>query len=88
MNGRRDVDAEWKVFVDRPMPQNMGRIRVTEWEIRNLRMVANVRRASASIPGGRLLVIVGADHKAWFDTYLEMMCDLTIVNAATVLRPM
>lgn len=82
---RSDAETEWKLFIDKPTPKDMGRVRIAEWEIRNLRQVANIRKATASAPGGRVLVIVGADHKAWFDGYLNLMSDLTIVDAQVVL---
>lgn len=56
------------------------------WETRNLRMVANIRAALARQPGARVLNIVGASHKPWYDAWLGMMSDTDIVDAEVILR--
>jgi hypothetical protein len=80
------ADIEWGGAIDRRTTQDVGRIRTAMWEVRNLRMVANIRQAMAAHPGGRVLVIVGAGHKLWFEAYLGMMTDVRLVDASTVLR--
>ncbi len=69
-----------------PSPEQFGRVYVTYWETRNLRMAANIREAFGARPGSRVLVIVGASHKGYLDRYLGMMRDVTVVDAARVLR--
>ncbi len=83
---RYHADVEWLRVVDRPTPNNVGRIRMAGWEVRNLRMAANIRQAASGVPGGRVLVIVGSGHKAWLDAYLGMMTDVKIVDVEAVLR--
>ena len=53
---------------------------------RNLRMVANIRAAFRDRPGARVLSIVGASHKPWFDSLLGQMQGVDIVDANTVLQ--
>lgn len=62
-----------------------GRRYVTGWETRNLRMVANIRETMA-VPGTRVLAIVGASHKGYFEAYLNQMHDVRLADAAAVLR--
>jgi hypothetical protein len=69
-----------------PSPQHYGQRYVAGWEIRNLRMVANVRTAFADHPGARVLVVVGASHKPWFDSLLGQMQGVDIVDAQKILR--
>ncbi len=83
--GIADVALQWQIMLDRPTPNNVGRVRMSEWEARNLRQIAHVREAMAGIPGGRVLVIVGSAHKPWFDAYLGMMSDVEVVDAVEVL---
>lgn len=64
-----------------PSAQRYGRQYVAWWETRNLRMAANIRSAFAHVPGGRVLVIVGASHKPYFDQYLGGMHEVEIVDA-------
>ncbi|WP_211482646.1 DUF5694 domain-containing protein [Duganella sp. CF458] len=56
------------------------------WEIRNLRMVANIRETFRERPGARVLSIVGASHKPWFDQWLGQLQGVEIVDAAEVLK--
>lgn len=84
--GLVDARAQWLIMIDRAYPRGAGRVRMGEWEARNLRMAANIREAAATVPGGRVLVIVGASHKPWLDAYLDMMTDIQIVDARQVLR--
>lgn len=84
--GITDAEGQWIRMIDRASPNHVGRVRIAEWETRNLRQVAHIREAAAHVPGGRVLVIVGSAHKPWFDTYLGMMIDMTVVDAAEVLR--
>jgi len=84
--GQAQADTEWLRMLDRPTKGDVGRMRAGGWEVRNLRMAANIREAAASAPGGRVLVIVGAGHKPWLEAYLGMMSDIKLVDAETVLR--
>jgi hypothetical protein len=59
---------------------------VAGWEIRNLRMVANVRETFRERPGARVLSIVGASHKPWFDAWLGQLQGVDMVDAEAVLK--
>ncbi|VXC85239.1 DUF5694 domain-containing protein [Sphingomonas sp. 8AM] len=72
-------------FVE-PSPQRFGRTYLGYWETRNLRMVANIRDVLAPHPGKRLLGIVGASHKGYYEAYLHQMHDVRLVDAEKVLR--
>jgi hypothetical protein len=84
--GRVDADGQWLNMINRPSPGDVGRSRVAAWEVRNLRMAANIREVAGFTPGGRVLVITGSAHKPWLDAYLAMMSDVRIVDANAVLR--
>ncbi len=90
LNARESTEAqaelEWRSMIDRRRPDDLGRIRLAGWEVRNLRMAANIRQAISGAPGGRVLVIVGAGHKLWLEAYLGMMADIRLVDAQAVLR--
>ncbi|MEP6786566.1 MAG: DUF5694 domain-containing protein [Sphingomonadales bacterium] len=66
--------------------EHWGRQYLAWWEVRNLRMVANIRASFGAQPGARVLSIVGATHKPYFDAYLDLMSDVTLVDTETVLR--
>jgi hypothetical protein len=59
---------------------------VAGWEIRNLRMVANVRETFRERPGARVLALVGATHKPWFDSWLGQLQGVDIVDVGKVLE--
>lgn len=63
-----------------------GRQYVAWFEARNLRMVASIRAAFGNRPGARVLNIVGASHKGYYDAYLDQMSDVQIIDAMKVLR--
>lgn len=67
-------------------PQRFGRQYVAGWDVRNLRMVANIGAAFRERPGARVLSIVGASHKPWFDALLAQMQGVEVVDAGQVLE--
>jgi hypothetical protein len=81
------IDSDFGAAMRDASPDHYGRRYVAGWEARNLRMVANVRAAFATRPGGRVLCIVGASHKPWFDALLGQMQGVRLVDAVQVLRP-
>lgn len=78
--------SDWGAAIEEPSPQAYGRRYVTYWEARNLRMVANVREVLGRDPGTRLLAVVGASHKGYYEAYLNQMHDVRLVDAAAVLE--
>jgi len=59
---------------------------VAGWEIRNLRIAANIRETFRERPGARVVSIIGASHKPWLDTWLGQLQGVTIVDAEAVLK--
>ncbi len=80
------VGADFGAALADPSPQGYGRFYVAGWETRNLRMVANIRHAIRAENSGRVLSIVGAMHKPWFDSLLGQMQGVDITDAQEVLR--
>ena len=56
------------------------------WDVRNLRMADNIRAAMAEHPGARVLNIVGASHRPWYDGWMRQMSDVEVVALAPYLR--
>ena len=48
-------------------------------------MATVIREATATIPGGRALLIVGAAHKPFVEQYLRTLADVEIVSSAAML---
>lgn len=71
-------------FVE-PSPQGFGRNYLGYWETRNLRMVSNIRDVLGRYPGTRILAIVGASHKGYYEAYLNQMHDVHLNDVMPVL---
>lgn len=69
-----------------PSEEGFGRRYLSYWEARNVRMVANIREALGRKPGTRMLAIVGASHKPYYEAYLEQMRDVALVDVMALLR--
>lgn len=67
-------------------PERYPEMWVAGWEIRNLRMVANIRETFRERPGARVLTVVGAGHKPWFDRGLAQLQGVSVVSVNEVLR--
>lgn len=80
------IDFDYGRALRIPGSRLYGRQYVAWFEARNMRMVANIRAAFGNHPGARVLNIVGASHKGYYDAYLDMMSDVQIVDAEKVLR--
>lgn len=78
--------SDWGAALTEPSPEAYGRRYVAYWETRNLRMVANIREVLGRQPGTRLLAIVGASHKAYYEAYLDQMHDVVLTDAGVVLE--
>ncbi len=79
-------ESDFGAALTESSPQGYGRGYVAYWETRNLRMVANMRDVLAIKPGTKLLTIVGASHKGYYEAYLDQMHDVVLVDAIEVLR--
>jgi hypothetical protein len=80
------IESDFAVALKQKTPEHFGRQYVAWYETRNLRMVANVRAAFGNTPGARVLNIVGASHKAYYDAYLDMMHEVQLVDAESILK--
>ena len=78
-------ESDWGAALADPSLQGFGRRYVSYWETRNLRMVANIRQVLGRTPGTRMLAIVGASHKGYYEAYLAQMRDVELVDVLPVL---
>lgn len=82
---RATIDVDFGLAARTPDNDAVSRQYVAWWQTRGLRMAANVVEAAGNMPGSKVLVIVGASHKAYFDAYLAPMHDIEIVSVESVL---
>lgn len=55
------------------------------WQVRNMRMVANIVAAASLQRSKKTLAIVGASHKPYYDAYLDMMHHIENVDTVEFL---
>ena len=84
--GRRTMDCDWKLRMNDDAPEQYGRKYTLGWQARNLRMVALIMTAATNKPGGKVLSIVGASHKPYFEAYLDQMHDIEVVSTDEILK--
>ena len=78
--------SDFGAALEEPSAGRFGRGYLGYWETRNLRMASNIRDMFATQSGIRALVVVGASHKPYLESYLNQMHDMTVVDAEAVLR--
>lgn len=74
----RDKERQWRNIFLEDFNEPL-RSRLALWEERNLKIAAHIRSATARDPGGRVLVTIGASHKAFLDSYLKEMMGIEVV---------
>ncbi|MEM6586437.1 MAG: DUF5694 domain-containing protein, partial [Pseudomonadota bacterium] len=82
---RLTIDADFGAAARNPENDAVARQYLAWWQTRGLRMAANVVEAAGNQPGAKVLVVVGASHKSYFDAYLDQMLDFEIVDLDAVL---
>lgn len=83
--GELDADSQWFSMLRSASMGRVGRQRVAAWEAQNLHMATIIREATAAIPGGRALLIVGAAHKPFVERYLRTFGDVEIASSSDLL---
>lgn len=79
-----DVDVQWRVFLRTNLPSGVDRSRLALWETRNLNIAARIRKASARVPGGRVLVTIGASHKPFLDKQFDGMLGVEVMDLSDI----
>ncbi|MEZ9594972.1 DUF5694 domain-containing protein [Shewanella sp. 10N.261.52.F9] len=74
------INKEWLGFIDKDLEPKSALARVALWEIRNLNMASNIMRVVADHVGGKLVIIIGANHKVFLEQYLSNMTGVNIVQ--------
>lgn len=84
--GRKKMDCDFKRTMNDNEPEGYGRKYTLDWQARNLRMVSMIVTAAADKPGGKVLSIVGASHKPYYQAYLYQMHDIEVVSTDEILK--
>ncbi len=80
-----DKEKQWRnIFLE--TSNKTLRSRLALWEERNLKIAAHIRSATAREPGGRVLITIGASHKAFLDSYLKEMMGVEVVYLSEITK--
>lgn len=79
------VNQEWRTFLDKDLAVKPSLERIALWEIRNLNMASHIMRVVAQNIGGKIIVIVGSNHRVFFEDYLSRMIGVNLVSFDTIL---
>jgi len=83
---RKQMDCDFKRTMNDAQSEQYGRKYTMGWQARNLRMVSLIMTAATTEPGGRVLSIVGASHKPYFEAYLDQMHDVEVIETEKFLK--
>jgi len=75
-----DVKAQWGFFLKTKMTSGLDRYRYSLWQVRNFNIVSNILKAVASSHGKRMVVIIGAAHKPFLESYLTTCPDIKLLS--------
>jgi hypothetical protein len=79
---RRDIESQWQILFKAKLSSGLAQTRVAYWDVRNMGIVANIRRAMALHPAQKMLAVIGASHKGFLDALLAECMDVKIVQLA------
>ena len=81
----QDKEKQWRnIFLE--TSKESLRSRLALWEERNLKIAAHIRSATAREPGGRVLITIGASHKAFLDSYLKEMMGIEVTHLSDLVE--
>ncbi|MBN8663631.1 MAG: hypothetical protein J0L83_03605 [Chitinophagales bacterium] len=75
-----DIYTQWSLWFKTNFKSYSDRSRYSLWEMRNLQIAANILRVVATHPTKRILVVIGASHKAFLEKYLSQVPDIELLK--------
>lgn len=77
---QQDFEAQWKIWLNTKFPSGSDKARYALWEMRNLKISANIMKTAAFYPGKKILVIIGASHKLFLEKYLQQAPNIRLLE--------
>lgn len=75
---------EWGIYYKMFLDSGLDRTRAALWEMKNLRIAANIREATALYPGIKVLVLMDVSSKPFLEEYLKSLNDVTVVSLSSI----
>ncbi|AFH48287.1 Hypothetical protein IALB_0575 [Ignavibacterium album JCM 16511] len=73
-------NKNWGIYYKMFLDSGLDRTRVALWEMKCLRIAANIREISSFYPGKNILVIIDVSAKPFLEEYLKSMGDIQIMG--------
>lgn len=73
-------DAQWDWLLNIDQEQGLHKLRYANWEQRNIEIFSNIQKIVSTTKKERVLVLIGASHKAILDRYLMGNKSVEIVH--------
>ncbi|WP_337871712.1 DUF5694 domain-containing protein [Ignavibacterium sp.] len=74
----RSTNKNWGIYYKMFLDSGLDRSRVSLWEMKCMRIAANIREISSFNPGKNILVIIDVSAKPFIEQYLKSMGDVKI----------
>ncbi len=76
----KTTNKNWGIYYKMFLDSGLDRTRVALWEMKCLRIAANIREISSFYPGKNILVIIDVSAKPFLEDYLKSIGDLKITS--------
>ncbi len=76
----KSTDKNWGIYYKMFLDSGLDRTRAALWEMKCLRIAANIREISSFYPGKNVLVIIDVSAKPFLEEYLKSMGDIRITG--------
>jgi hypothetical protein len=76
----------WTIYYKMFLESGLDRTRIGLWEMKNLRIAANIREVSSIFPMKKILVIIDVAKKPFVEEYLKTMTDMKIMKFSEIIN--
>lgn len=76
----KSTNKNWGIYYKMFLDSGLDRTRIALWEMKCLRIAANIREISSFYPGKNILVIIDVSAKPFLEDYLKSIGDVRITS--------
>lgn len=77
---KEDVEHQWQLWLNTHFASGTDRSRYMLWEMRNLKIAANILKTASYYPGQNILVLIGASHKSFIEKFLTQIPEIELIS--------
>lgn len=76
----KSTKKNWSIYYKMFLESKLDRTRIGLWEMKNLRIAANIREISSLYPTKKILVIIDVSKKPFIEEYLKANTDIKVLK--------